>query len=247
MENLKKILSRLDGRGYKAYKELRGSYEFPQFTLYIDHVQGDPFASPSKVRARVAQDRAGFETRLFCNRSRRIALQDYVTRAFDQAIKNFGGTKKGSGKSGLITIDCGRQKILERTSSRIDEENVEVYFYVGLPARGRRVLGDAALSIFTQQIPKMVESSMFFSSLEKKSLESFIDINEDQDHLRKSLKEKGLAALLQRGQSFPGEAASPINLFPLARRYLLNRPPNLTSASPAPTGAVYPGWAYLSA
>jgi len=203
MENLKKILSRLDGRGYKAYKELRGSYEFPQFTLYIDHVQGDPFASPSKVRARVAQDRAGFETRLFCNRSRRIALQDYVTRAFDQAIKNFGGTKKGSGKSGLITIDCGRQKILERTSSRIDEENVEVYFYVGLPARGRRILGDAALSIFTQQIPKMVESSMFFSSLEKKSLESFIDINEDQDHLRKSLKEKGLAAFIAEGSILP--------------------------------------------
>ena len=56
--DLQRILSRIDGLGYKAYKDLRGDYAFGQFTLYIDHVQGDPFASPSKVRVRVAQDLA---------------------------------------------------------------------------------------------------------------------------------------------------------------------------------------------
>ena len=48
-------LHRMDGRGYKAYKEIKGEYSFPGFTLLIDHVQGDPFATPSRIRVRVEQ------------------------------------------------------------------------------------------------------------------------------------------------------------------------------------------------
>jgi hypothetical protein len=32
------LLHRLDGRGYPAYKDIRGQYAFDTFTLYIDHV-----------------------------------------------------------------------------------------------------------------------------------------------------------------------------------------------------------------
>ena len=87
MEKLKNILSNIDRRGYKAYKQLQGSYNFRNFTLYIDHVQGDPFASPSKLRIRVPQDKAGFSHDLFSNTSRKTALQDYITRAFNKSIK----------------------------------------------------------------------------------------------------------------------------------------------------------------
>ena len=48
--DLKKELQRIDGRGYKSYKDLEDKYDFGTFILSIDHVQGDPFASPSKVR-----------------------------------------------------------------------------------------------------------------------------------------------------------------------------------------------------
>ncbi|MEC4679761.1 MAG: ABC-ATPase domain-containing protein, partial [Nitrospirota bacterium] len=41
--DLRQHLLRLDGRGYKAYKDLEGAYDFQTFTLSIDHVQGDPF------------------------------------------------------------------------------------------------------------------------------------------------------------------------------------------------------------
>ena len=53
---LRKTLSHLDGRGYKAYKQIQGRFEFPDFELLIDHVQGDPFAQPSKIRLRVQQE-----------------------------------------------------------------------------------------------------------------------------------------------------------------------------------------------
>ena len=42
-EELIKVLKRIDGLGYKAYIE--GAYDFGGFSLIIDHVQGDPFAS----------------------------------------------------------------------------------------------------------------------------------------------------------------------------------------------------------
>ena len=54
-DDLQRILGRIDGRGYKAYSEIKGAFEFPRYTLYVDHVQGDPFASPSKLRIRLDQ------------------------------------------------------------------------------------------------------------------------------------------------------------------------------------------------
>ena len=55
---LRTALHAIDGRSYKAYKDLRGAYHFDGFALHIDHVQGDPFAAPSRLRVEVPQDRA---------------------------------------------------------------------------------------------------------------------------------------------------------------------------------------------
>lgn len=43
--DLKNILERIDHRGYPAYKDTRGEYQFGGYILDIEHVQGDPFAS----------------------------------------------------------------------------------------------------------------------------------------------------------------------------------------------------------
>ena len=56
-EDLKRTLLRIDGRGYKAYKDIEGEYDFGEYQLHIDRVQGDPFASPSRVRIRLRQPR----------------------------------------------------------------------------------------------------------------------------------------------------------------------------------------------
>ena len=55
-EKLLKELKSIDGKGYKAYKSLEGMYEFESYILAIDYVQGDPFASPSRVRIIVEQE-----------------------------------------------------------------------------------------------------------------------------------------------------------------------------------------------
>jgi predicted ABC-class ATPase len=85
--NLSDQLYRLDGQGYGAYKSLKGAYDFGDFTLHIDHVQGDPFAGPSRVRVVVPQKMAGFPNRLWEVPCRAVALADYLTRGFAARLR----------------------------------------------------------------------------------------------------------------------------------------------------------------
>ena len=62
---LKNLLQCIDHKGYPAYKDTRGTYEFPGYVLSIDHVQGDPFAAPSKVSIHVRGKQAGFPEHLY--------------------------------------------------------------------------------------------------------------------------------------------------------------------------------------
>ena len=102
-ENLRDTLQRIDGRGYKAYKDTEGVYDFGDYVLHVDRAQGDPFASPSNIRVRIGQDKAGFPEDTFVNRSREIALRDYITRAFFKASRIHGkGGGRGTGKSTIL-------------------------------------------------------------------------------------------------------------------------------------------------
>ncbi len=41
LQSIADILRHIDGRGYKAYRELGGGYGSNDLELYVDHVQGD--------------------------------------------------------------------------------------------------------------------------------------------------------------------------------------------------------------
>lgn len=57
---LRTLLRSVDHKSYPAYKSLAGSYQFGSFVLSIDHVQGDPFASPSSLHVEILHKDAGF-------------------------------------------------------------------------------------------------------------------------------------------------------------------------------------------
>jgi len=202
-EELRKILMRIDGKGYKAYKDIKAAYDYAHFTLFIDHVQGDPFASPSWVRVELKMERAGFPSDLWNTRLKRIALEDYLARQFYFATRKVCKGRRGIGKSGLITIDSGRQVILERNSVNIDEQKIEVRFVVGLPASGRTILGIEAIAMFLQEIPQVVEKALFLRNLKVKELRDHIKTAEDQGVLRQWLDENGLVAFVANGSILP--------------------------------------------
>lgn len=97
-------------------------YQFPGYLLSIDHVQGDPFASPSRVSIQVKGKIAGFPEQLYQTKWQKTALEDALIRQFGQCCEKFGFKAKGSGKSGMISISRCGQEVLERSAAQIDEK-----------------------------------------------------------------------------------------------------------------------------
>ena len=202
---LNQILSRIDGKGYKAYKDIQGSYDFEGdgFSLHIDYVQGDPFASPSKARVTMSQDIARFAGHTFHNKSREVAARDFITRRFSDAIKKHSKGSRGSGKSGKISIDRPGQEILERTSAFIDDDQVEVRFTLGLPAFGRKIAGREAKNLFFTELPEIVNDSLIYENINEQALQKHIETNEDADAARDILRENGLIAFIADDSILP--------------------------------------------
>ena len=202
---LNQILSRIDGKGYKAYKDIQGSYEFEEdgFSLHIDYVQGDPFASPSKARVIMPQDIAQFPGHTFHNKSREVAARDFITRCFSDAIKKHSKGSRGSGKSGKMSIDRPGQEILERTSAFIDNDQVEVRFTMGLPAFGRKIAGREAKNLFFTELPEIVNDSLIYENINQQALQKHIETNEDADAARDILRENGLIAFIADDSILP--------------------------------------------
>ena len=132
---LEKNLMSINRRSYPAYKETKGIYQFDRYVLSIDHVQGDPFASPSKVSIRVLGKDARFPSILYDSYEKRIALQDYLTRKFHQGIDRYNFKAKGSGKSGLLSISQCRQEILERTACTTHPKNGDIVLRMKIGSR----------------------------------------------------------------------------------------------------------------
>lgn len=203
---LKSILARIDGKGYKAYKDIGGEYRIGNFSLMIDYVQGDPFASPSLIRVRVNQDIAGFPHHLFDTRARRIGFQDFITRQVGASISKLAKGVRGTGKSGLIAVDRCGQEILERTSVAVNRQYIEARLSVGLPAAGRRVLGYHAAEMLLDEIPAIVNSALIYDSVDRGALERQVCLVEDQEFLRSRLGEVGMVAFVANGSVLPRES-----------------------------------------
>ena len=158
---LREQLNRINRRSYPAYKDLRGSYQFTGYILHIDHVQGDPFAAPSKVSVEVMQKMAGFPKTLFSEPHRRIALQDHLIREFGKVMSGYMFQAKGSGKSGLMSISKCGQQVLERTALTMDDRRILVRFEVGFPANRRTINAPELEKILFRFVPECVKQALY--------------------------------------------------------------------------------------
>ena len=205
---LKSLLNQIDHRGYPAYKDTRGAYQFPGYILSIDHVQGDPFASPSKVSVRVAGRTAGFPRELYGGDYQRIALQDELTRQFGRRAEQFAFKAKGSGKSGLISVSRCSQEVLERTACRIDPKSGDIVLRmeIGFPANGRTINARELEKILFDFVPECVKYALFYKNMDAKRLRTIVDLAEDQHYIREMLPQMGLCAFVANGSVLPRES-----------------------------------------
>ena len=204
-DDLRRLLLSIDRRGYPAYKETRGKWSFGNYILSIDHVQGDPFASPSNVSVTVPGRIARFPQEYTAPGHRLITLQDMLLRLFGREIRGRERRRDGSGKSGLIDVSSPGQEVLERTACRVDPESgdVTVRFEIGFPANGRSINARALIQILEEFLPEAVSSSLLYQNIDRKKLQDAIDLSDDQAYIRSVLDLNGLCAFVADGSVLP--------------------------------------------
>lgn len=208
MKHFKELLQSIDRKSYPAYKSLKGSYQFQAYQFTVDHVQGDPFASPSRVSIMVSGKKAGFPKEYYSEKHRRIALEDYLLRNFHREIERFNFKANGSGKSGLIAVcSCG-QEVLERSACHVDEKNgtVSMHFSIGFPANGRTINARELEKIVFQFLPKCVESTCLYQNVEVGKLQAAIALSDDQHFIREQMKKEDIVAFVANGSILPRES-----------------------------------------
>ena len=205
---LRQLVTRIDHRSYPAYKDTKGMYQFPGYLLSIDHVQGDPFASPSRVSIQVKGKMAGFPEQLYQTKWQKTALEDALIRQFGQCCEKFGFKAKGSGKSGMISISRCGQEVLERSAAQIDEKtgDIHIRLEVGFPANGRTINAREWIRIFFEFLPECVEKALYYKNCDAKRLQKISDLAEDQQALRDILPKLGLCAFVANGSILPRES-----------------------------------------
>ena len=205
-KELREQLRQIDHKGYKAYKVLEGEYEFGTYRLCIDHVQGDPFATPSRVRI-LYYNKESVPAEYIGGKCRKTAVEDALLRRLHRNLRICGDKeRKGSGKSGLVTACKTGQEILERTAMRVTKEYIEARIEVGFPAFGRTIAAGALADILFDLLPEVVKRTFDPQRSLAKELEDAVFLADDQQYIRNQLKEQGLVAFVADGSVLPRES-----------------------------------------
>lgn len=202
-EALRANLRAMDHRSYPAYKALAGCYAFSGYQLSIDHVQGDPFASPSHLTLFVPMTSAGFDAALYSTPERKIALEDLLLRTFGKTAAGFSHEAKGSGKSGLLSVTVCGQEMLERTDCEVTAEGVFLRLHVGFPAYGRSIAAGELEKILFEFLPRCVKAALIASAYPAETLRQRAELADDQAAVRAALKKEGFVAFVADGAILP--------------------------------------------
>lgn len=198
-------IRQIDRKSYGSYKELKGEYKFDNYILCIDHVQGDPFASPSRVRLKVFNE-GKLEKEFFCCRWRKTATEDFLLRLFWKNLSRMERGAMGSGKSGWIGICKVGQEMLERTAVSVSEEYFEVRLEVGFPAFGRTIAGEKMEEIIEQKLPQLVQKTFLELSRHKQALINQVGLSDNQETIRRELKKGDYICFVADDSILPRES-----------------------------------------
>ncbi|EJG0619203.1 ABC-ATPase domain-containing protein [Vibrio parahaemolyticus] len=193
MDQLTATLKKIEKQNYRAYQQIKGQYDFTDFTLFIDHVQGDPYASASRFRATRAWSLTGLEWLKDESPAFQRAARDFIARSFEQFAK----------QENTVSIALNGQTVLDSTAVLFTEEGIELRFRVNLPAEGRSVLGKKANNILTFHLPKFIRRATLERELDKEAMVKHCQVVEDQSTLREQLEAHNLVAFVANGSVLP--------------------------------------------
>lgn len=224
----------LDGAGYGAYKKLKGAYSEPELTVSIDRVQADPYASPSKVRLILPMKAAGIPPHLIDDVTGRVAVADFLARRIQADPHRPRNVHIG---------DIGQQ-VLERTHVLVTPDRVEARLLVGLPAKGRRILGRQAAHLLADDLPHIADDCLRhdrFDPTDVRALEEHAALLRDQEAVRAQLKSRKLVAFVGNGAILPRAAGDSDRPLAANQATAFETPESLSQTFELPSGRTVTG------
>ncbi len=204
MEKLKDILRRIDGKSYKAYKDIQGTYPDKNFTLHIDYVQPDPFANPSRIRIEIPRLQIKYKDEWHQTAARKTAFEDFLTREIANTISSLDTRRTGSGKSGILYIDRPGQEVLPRTAVKVTETKIEICLSLGLPAQGRRIMGRQAAQLFCEDLPQVIKEAVF--QINQVELNRHLELSDQQETIRNYITQRKYICFIAKESILPRES-----------------------------------------
>lgn len=206
---------------------MRGTWDLDDVELTVDWVQGDPFAAPSRVTARLTvgvlpEGPDGTH----------LATEDWLLRKLVRALEAPRRVARGSGRSGMIDVLQPGPWVVDRSALRLDHEGVAtVRLAIGLPARGRRIDAREARTLFDD-----LQAALHAlpASPEDPELQRHITSVVRQRSLRDALPAHGLVAFLEDGSVLP--RTNGVSQAPLADAVRFEAPESLRVTLPSTTG-----------
>ncbi|MEZ8481952.1 ABC-ATPase domain-containing protein [Vibrio splendidus] len=198
MDQLTAKLKKLEKQNFRAYQQIKGQYDFADFELHIDHVQGDPYASSSRFRATRAWSLTGLGWLKEKSYEYQVAARDFIARSFSEFAK----------QETTVSIALTGQTVLDNTSVVFTEHGIEIRFRINLPADGRSILAKKAINIITFYLPKFIRRATLERELNIEAMIKHCEAVEDQDALRAQLEENNLAAFVANGSVLPRTAGN---------------------------------------
>ncbi|WP_202080613.1 ABC-ATPase domain-containing protein [Caldalkalibacillus salinus] len=205
MDKLKRKLQQIDGKGYKAYKDIQGQYEHENMYVCLDHIQGDPYASPSRVRVIYKGDVSFIDPAWLHQPHLKTAVEDYITRAVAKHIDrvHHQSTYKCPINRAIL-IDRPGQEVLPRTSCNVNDKEIEIRLSVELPARGRRIKGQEAIQLLCYALPDIIRNT--FQPFDLAQCQQHVTLAQQQADIRTYLQREGYLSFIANGAILPRES-----------------------------------------
>ena len=233
---IRRILERIDGRGYKAYKELAGAREeVDGHLVVVDRVQGDPFAPPSIIRVetqvKIPRGLEGYP----------VPVEDFLLRRAHRVAGRYSMRGVGEGHSGLLRVPRPGPVILRRSAVHLGKTpggyRLTLRLWLGLPSRRRRILGGVAGELLLGRVPRLVDEVA--RALGDPGLRRHVDAWREQEYIRGLLGSRGLVSFIGDGSVLPRACGGCEE--PLQDAIPFESPPSLRVEFELPTGRVVSG------
>ncbi len=203
-DRLRDKLVAINGKGFQAYQDLAGAYRFERFVLYLDSIQSDPVAAPTRARIQIDQAEAQIPPALWATPAHRMAISDFLARRLQEAIRRHVRSR-WSGRLAPLAVDAGGQAILARMACAVSADWVQVRLALGLPSEGRKVLARAAQVLLFDELPAVIGGALVWANLDPDAGHRHVAAVEDYMAVRDGLGSLGLVAFLADGSVLPRE------------------------------------------